>query len=98
MLIKFKEWKYEEEYRIIISGSLEQSIDEKKRLFKYKFENLDGIIFGAMTSEENILKIAKIIQNNSKVAHRDYKSFNFYRAHYDNFNKKMEIKKFITDW
>lgn len=98
LLIKFKEWKYEEEYRIIISGSLEQSIDEKKRLFKYKFENLDGIIFGAMTSEENILKIAKIIQNNSKVAHRDYKSFNFYRAHYDNFNKKMEIKKFITDW
>jgi hypothetical protein len=98
LLIKFKEWKYEEEYRIIISGLLEQSLDKKKRLFKYEFKNLDGIIFGAMTSDEDILKIAKIIQINSKVAQRDYKSFNFYRAYYDDFNKKMEIRKLTTDW
>jgi hypothetical protein len=98
LFVKFEEWKYEEEYRIIISALLEQSIDAEKRLFRYEFENLDGIIFGAMTSEEDILKIAKIIQANSKVAQRDYKSFNFYQAYYDNFNKKIKIQKLRTDW
>lgn len=62
-----------------------------KRKLKYRFEDLDGIIFGINTKESDKLKIIKIIFDKCKKYNR--KKFNLYQAFYDNQKGEVDIIK-----
>lgn len=77
---KSKDWEYEKEYRLILSGSFIDFDEPSSRKLKYGFSDLDGIIFGIKTKMEDKLKIMKIIEG--KCLSEGRKDFNFYQASY----------------
>ncbi len=82
--IKLKEWKYENEYRLIIPSCFRDIQKGSNRLFKYKFSSLEGIIFGIKTPDESKLEIMKIIFDKCKKESRA--DFKFYQACYNSKN------------
>lgn len=57
---KYDDWKYENEYRLIVPN-----MGQKKRLTKqYEKKSLEGIIFGLCTSRDNIRQVYEIIDEN----------------------------------
>lgn len=89
---KTVDWEHEKEYRIVLTSMFGDTYDTiNKRKIKYKFENLDGIIFGIKTSIEDKIKIIKIITEKCKKYRR--KDFNFYQANYNNDDGKIYTYK-----
>ena len=78
--VKTKDWKYEEEYRLILEDGLRQFDEEESRALRYDFNSLKGIIFGIKASDEDRLKILQIIQK--KCEKHDRTDFKFYQAYY----------------
>lgn len=89
--VKLKEWSYEEEYRLLISGDFIDYSDVNKRKLKYDFNDLEGIIFGIKTGSEEKLKIIKIIEGKCRKHKRE--DFNFYQAYYSTETGKIESHK-----
>jgi hypothetical protein len=89
--IKTQDWHYEEEYRLVISGLLDDEIEEKYRSLKYNFSSLKGIIFGIKTSRENKTKIIEIIQQKCKECGRT--DFKFYQAYYCPEKKNIQNRE-----
>lgn len=89
--IKLKEWEYEKEQRLFLSSSLEMYDTQESRKLKYKFEDLEAIIFGIRTPVRDKVKIIKIIETKCKENNRN--DFDFYQADYSSTSGKMEIKK-----
>lgn len=93
---KLNDWKYEQEYRLILSSSHDYS-NKADRKLKYNFNDLNGIIFGINTSREDKLKIIKIIE--SKCLKEKRKDFKFYQS-FHSFHKgiidysEMSLLKF----
>ena len=81
---KLNDWKYEQEYRLILYSFLHDYSNKADRKFKYNFNDLNGIIFGINTSREDKLKIIKIIE--SKCLKENRKDFKFYQA-FHSFHK-----------
>ncbi len=77
---KIVDWMYEEEYRLILTGSILDYSDPESRKLKFDFNDLESITFGIKTSTEDKLKIMKIIE--SKCRSENRKEFDFYQAHY----------------
>lgn len=90
-LRKLPEWKNENEYRLVINDN--QRWDAKKDGIKaaYKFEDLDGIVFGYKMKIDDKLKVIEIIKKKCKENNRHH--FNFYQANYSLKKNKMEIQK-----
>lgn len=88
LCIKTADWAPEEEHRIILNGSFNDYSEVKDRLLKYRFEDLDGIIFGIRTTTSHKLQIMKIIENKCRTEGR--KTFNFYQAYYSRRTKSIE--------
>lgn len=88
---KTKDWEYEKESRLYIYDSFFEFKDPKERAIKYKFENLNGIIFGIKTTIEDKIKIVKIIEQKCKKYKRE--EFNFYQAVYDFEYERIKIEK-----
>lgn len=57
---KHENWKHEEEYRLI-KHRMSRNLEIQDRITYYKFEDLEGIIFGIKTSAEDKHKITDII-------------------------------------
>lgn len=91
IFMKLKDWEYEKEYRLSLSSSLNLYNEKKARKLKYKFEDLEAIIFGLKTSMENKIKIIKIIESKCKANNRD--DFDFYQANYSSSKGSMKISK-----
>lgn len=91
-LIKTKDWAYEDEYRLVLNSGMDGEIDKKYRILKYDFQNMQGLIFGINTTNEDKIKIFEIIQK--KCAEYKRKDFEFYQAYYCNTNKNIQFKKF----
>ncbi|MFW3426194.1 DUF2971 domain-containing protein [Aliarcobacter butzleri] len=91
ILIKTKDWEYEKEYRLILSGLLDDEIKKENRILYYDFKHLKGLIFGIKTSLEDKLKIIDIIANKCKINNRN--DFEFYQAYYCHKNKNIQHKK-----
>lgn len=85
ILIKSKDWEYENEYRLILSSTLNSFTETKDRLLKYDFESLSGLIFGIKTETEDKVKIMKIIESKCKALGRN--DFKFYQARYSSKDK-----------
>ena len=91
ILIKTKDWEYEKEYRLILSGLLDDEIKKENRILQYDYKHLKGLIFGIKTPLEDKLKIINIIANKSKIHNRS--NFEFYQAYYCHKNKNIQHKK-----
>lgn len=87
LLRKSVAWKAEEEYRIVLDDSWENHRESRK--FLYRFEDLDGIVFGIKTPTEHKLKIIDVIRR--KCAEVGRESFNFYQAAYDAQSSQIEL-------
>ena len=98
--VKSKDWKYENEFRLVLHSSITDLSEKKHRTLTYDFSSLKGLIFGINTKEEDKLKIMKIIEDKCLKNCRD--NFKFYQAYYsfdDNCIKSAEMGliKFSTN-
>jgi hypothetical protein len=91
VVVKLDAWKYEEEYRLIITGSFIDYSKIESRKLKYKFEDLTGLIFGIKTETNDKIKIIKIIQDKCKQHNRT--NFDFYQAYYSNGSGNIDKYK-----
>ena len=91
ILTKSKDWEYEKEYRLILSGLLDDEIKKENRILQYDFKQLKGLIFGIKTPLEDKIKIIDIIANKCKINNRS--DFEFYQAYYCHENKNILHKK-----
>lgn len=89
--VKLDEWKYEEEYRLIINDILFEYSDPAKRKLAYDFNELKGLIFGMKTSIRDKKAIIRIIKEKCEKEGR--KNFEFYEAYYDQMTGKIERLK-----
>lgn len=86
---KHKHWAYEKEFRLINSSFNNNTI------VNYKFDNLDGIIFGIKTTLENKRKIIKIIKNKCKSLIEKVQNFVDNNIDID-YEAKLELIKLIN--
>ena len=93
---KLIDWKYENEYRLILSGTITDYSEVNTRKLKYSFQDLDGIIFGINTSEQNKLRILKVID--AKCTREKRSDFKFYQAFYSKQTGSIDHQelKFLT--
>ena len=91
--IKTKDWKFEQEYRLILEDGLSQFDDKKDRTLNYDFNSLKGIIFGLKTSDEDKLKIIEIVEEKCRKNNRtDFKLFQAYYSHENGGIRKYEVQ------
>ncbi len=86
---KFRDWSYEEEYRLVLTSALDLFNELKDRKLKYRFADLEGVIFGMRTSLSDKRQIINII--GEKCKQEDRKTFEFSEAAYD-----ASSGKFVT--
>lgn len=91
ILIKTIDWQYENEYRLILYGLLEDEIKKEDRLLTYDFKSLKGLVFGIKTSREEKIKIIEIIER--KCAEHGRDDFEFHQAFFDEKEKSVQYKK-----
>ena len=84
---KTKDWEHEREWRLILEDRWLAEGEDPKLI--YDFNSLKGIIFGIWTSDEEILKVIKIIQE--KCERHGRTDFKFYKAEYS--QKTGDIRK-----
>ena len=87
---KLADWCHEREYRLILHSTFDDFDDKTKRRLKYKFSDLEGIIFGVATSFEDKARIADIIEQVCKAHGR--KEFEFSQAYYTDRTGKIEVQ------
>lgn len=88
-LVKTKDWKFEEEYRILLRDILGVFLDASNRKCRYNFKSLKGIIFGMKTSESDKMKIIDILSK--KCSMYVIKDFKIYQAYFDEEEKNIKI-------
>ena len=84
---KLKDWEHEREWRLILEKRWLDPGEAPK--ITYDFNSLKGIIFGIRSSDEEILKAIKIIQE--KCEKHERTDFKFYKAEYS--QKTGDIRK-----
>jgi len=88
---KHQDWAHERERRIVLQGSLiDYSTKKENRKLKYRFEDLEGIIFGPMTPAEQVVATVRIVRN--KCLQSGRKGFEFFRARYSPRQAKMSLE------
>lgn len=60
---KYSDWKYEEEWRLLLFPSNSQW-EQKRTMKKFRKEDLEGIIFGLCASKKDIKNIYKLVSEN----------------------------------
>ena len=78
--VKTRDWKYEQESRLILHSMLDDLSEERKRTLTYNFNSLKGIIFGIRTPDTDKLKIMETILK--KCQENKQKDFEFFQAYY----------------
>ena len=67
VITKFKTWQYEEEVRIFKTATeISNNNKNNKRIFQFKSEALQEIIFGVRTTEKYMEKIEELCKNSGK--------------------------------
>ena len=88
--IKTKDWEYEKESRLILSGGLSDLDEKRKRTLTYDFNSLKGIIFGINTSNTAKRRILETIQRKCREHNRDgFEISQAYYCHYGNCIRKF---------
>lgn len=89
--IKTKEWKHEQETRLVHTSLLQENMAEHGTLLQFNFADLDGIIFGLNTSDADKIEIINLVHEISKPFKRT--DFNFYQASYNHFSGNIDINE-----
>ena len=87
---KTKDWKYEQEWRLVLEDRSGGLVEEKNHTLTYDFNALKGIIFGMKTSEKHKSEIIEFIQKKCKKYKRT--DFKFYEADYS--EETGDIRKY----
>ena len=97
LLRKSLAWEHEKEVRIALDDTWYIHEQPEFRKFKYKFNDLDGIIFGISTSQDHKMQIIKIIKEKCIIENRT--DFCFYDAKYDDTKNQIiyELNLFLTN-
>jgi hypothetical protein len=77
---KLMDWKHEGEYRVTLQSYLLDLSDRAMRKLKYRFEDLQGIIFGIKTTPQDKAAVIRILQEKCKATGR--KDFELHQAYY----------------
>ena len=85
------DWAEEKEYRLVYDSFFIDLSDKNDRMFKYNFNDLDGLIFGMRTPMMDKNKIIEILNKKCKEYRR--KDFKLYQADYDHRKKEMTIEE-----
>jgi len=88
-ITKLDDWRYEEEYRLVVSELLTDLSDPKMRKQKYDFSSLHGIIFGIATPETDKLAIIDIVRRKCQQEKRQ--DFEFSQAYYSKTIGKIDV-------
>lgn len=88
---KLKDWQNEREYRATLQSGIDLS-DRASRKLRYRFEDLQAVIFGMKTSTEDKLAIVHLIQDKCKQTGR--KDFKFHQTYYSRRTGKIDT----TPW
>jgi hypothetical protein len=93
-LKKLPVWSHERENRILLNSVLDTFDDPKNRLLEYKFEDLEGVIFGMKTPVEAKTKIIEIIEKKCKEQGRD--TFDFYEIAYSESKNELYLRRLFS--
>jgi hypothetical protein len=85
---KLEDWAYEEEYRLVLPPVITDLSEPSTRIFRYRFSDLKGIIFGINTSEKDKLAMIRVIHEKCKKESR--KEFEFHQAYYAKATGRIE--------
>ncbi len=77
---KLSDWSHEQEYRLVLDDYFLNFRDPATRTLRYKFADLEGLIFGIKTPVKAKLDICRIIEEKCRAEGR--KDFKFYQAFY----------------
>lgn len=78
---KHTDWRHEREHRLIVTPMVSEMPTVEDRLFEFKFDNLNGVVFGIKTPLDIKVKIVQLVRD--KCAATSRRDFNFYQAYYD---------------
>ena len=92
--IKTRDWEYEQEHRLILHNRWNEDDEKKDRTLTYNFKSLKGIILGIRTSDEDRLRIMKIIER--KCRENNQSDFKFFQAYYS--PKSGDIRKYEIEF
>jgi len=84
--VKLSDWRFENEYRLLFYPLMDVSNSENRKA-TYKFENLEGMIFGMNTPLQDKLDIIRVVERLCNKHRR--KDFSFYQARYDSVSKSI---------
>jgi hypothetical protein len=87
---KHHDWQHEKERRIVLhDGLVDLRSSKESRKLVYRFEDLEGVVFGAKTSTNHIMAIFRVVREKCRKAGR--KKFDFWRAEYSAVDGKMTL-------
>jgi hypothetical protein len=89
---KLSDWQHEREYRITLQSQLADLSIPSERTLRYRFEDLQGIIFGMKTEAKDKAAIVRIVQ--SKCHETGRTDFEFHQAYYSSLSGRVET----TPW
>ena len=78
--IKTRDWEYEQESRLVLFTMLSDLTEKRHRKLNYRFESLDGIIFGIRTSDSDKLRILEVLKKKCRENSRSRLSSIFRRT------------------
>jgi len=90
---KLVDWPYETEQRLVLSSSISDYEEIGHRKLRFSFRDLEGIIFGIKTSEEDKRAMFKIIKDKCLCENRT--DFDFYQAHYSRDSGRIDVVKLM---
>jgi len=77
---KLEDWRYEEEYRIVVADTLGVRTETADAVVEYDFSCLVGVVFGLRTREQDKLEVMKLI--GADCARTGRKDFDFHHIVY----------------
>lgn len=90
-IFKFKDWEYENEYRMVDYPMFGEQLTREERLKNYNINQLKGIIFGVRTPIKTKFEIIEMLDKELKGEQRE--NFEFYQARQGIYREKLQIDK-----
>lgn len=87
---KLRGWEHESEHRLVLMSALDMFTSDADRKLRYRFDDLEGIVFGIKTPLSQKEEIIKIIL--AKCEKEGRKTFTFSQASYAPHSGRIEIR------
>lgn len=85
---KLEHWGHEDEYRLLFNSMSFNFPTKDSRKLKYDFNDLDGIILGMRTLDQDKIEIKNIVEKKCKESKRDH--FEIYQAYYNHQQGRID--------